>query len=255
MQRSPASFVALPFPGAVQEPCKPPPAALRQSREATHFGVAHDEGTEQQARQQDSHGGEAGALASGPTKEGEVRGRSGGARRRAAWVTAVHRAEARSRLSSLGAPARRRMGTRSGDSALSLCTAGAAGGGGRRVCKSRSCRASARRSQGGLHSPAAAAGGARGGGARDRLTRRLSAGLRAVQLAPRRGLYIKGRPSPGPAPPRPGIAASTPFPSPSLEPAAARTLGASSATTGIGEQRGPLRRGRTRFKWRDRRDI
>lgn len=108
MQRTPASFVALSFPGAVQEPRKPPPAATRQSREATHFGVAHDEGTEKQARQQDSHGGEAGALASGPTREGrkksgeEAEEQEGGPR-----GLLQFRAEARSRLSSLGAPGSR----------------------------------------------------------------------------------------------------------------------------------------------------
>lgn len=76
-------------PGAVQGSCKPLPATINQNREDTHFGIAHDQGTKEQAHQQDSHGGEAGALDSGPAKEREVRRRSGGTRRRAEWVTAV----------------------------------------------------------------------------------------------------------------------------------------------------------------------
>lgn len=50
------------------------------------FRVAHDQGTEEQASQQDSHGGEAEALDSGSARKGEVRGRSGGARKRAGWL-------------------------------------------------------------------------------------------------------------------------------------------------------------------------
>lgn len=139
-------LLPLPFPGAVQVSCKPPPAAISKSREATHFGVAHDLGTKEQAHQQDSHSGEAGILDSGPARETEVRGRGGGARRRAGWVTAVQgrssqvtsRASPRSSLLSGGsevpgpgqpgpASARGRMGARRGDSVRSRCTAGQPG--------------------------------------------------------------------------------------------------------------------------------
>lgn len=45
------------------------------------FGIAHDQGTKEQAHQQDSHGGEAGALDSGPAAAaGGARGRRGGDR-------------------------------------------------------------------------------------------------------------------------------------------------------------------------------
>lgn len=44
-------MLPLPFPGAVQGSCKPPSASISQSREATHFRVAHDLGTKEQAHQ------------------------------------------------------------------------------------------------------------------------------------------------------------------------------------------------------------
>ena len=122
-----------------------------KSREATHLGVAHDQGAEEQACQQDSHGGEAGALDSGSTREGEVRGRSAGAReggpggllqfRAGAPKSPAGRARgdqappARPSILSGGSevvaqpalvPAGEHMGTERGDSACSRSRAGAA---------------------------------------------------------------------------------------------------------------------------------
>ena len=77
--RIPAPYAAPSFPCAVRGSCKPPPSTCSQSKEATHIRVAHDQGTDEQACQQDPHGGKAGALDRSSAWEGEVRGRSGGA--------------------------------------------------------------------------------------------------------------------------------------------------------------------------------